>query len=275
MDNQINLGQNKFIIRLLNEGDVISSSDLINRVSKEMHSKRKDTYLHNKTPKEIKEYISNADNKMVGIFVLNENDEEEKLVAEMGYLVIDKYSSRDEDGDYLPNFNANAVVNEDIYYVGSVCVDSEFRGNHFFEIMLHFLEDETRESEKTHAVAMVDISNYYSMGVLLDNRYFLAQKTKDPDDKGDIVYLVKNLKKELKTYATSDIELTINEDSYERNLELLTSNGYVGCRFNRENKSIEFVYEISIRKDLGYTDEIRPVINRTVDNGSLEELAYV
>jgi len=287
MDNQTSSGKNKFRIRLLKEEDFMSASDLIGMVAEEMHSNGKDTYLHNKTPDKIKESILDADNKMVGIFLLGESGDEEKLVAEMGYFGVDKNSPRNENGDYLPNFNANAVANEDIYYVGSVCVDKNFRGNRFFERMLHFLEERNEEDllngiGKTNSVAMVDINNRQSLATLLEKGYMLVQKTIDPSDKGKIFYLIKDVSKDKETpFEGHDIKINMNDKNYEGKSKVLLENGFVGAGFNRENKSIVFKFGnnvlIGFGCDTHIEDEFQtstPILKTTNDEDYLGELAY-
>jgi len=245
--------------RLLTQNDVEQSFNLLNDVATEMHEQGHDTYIHSRTRKQLNEILTNKKNKIAGIFTLDKNGQELRLVSQMGYFGVNNNSKRDLTDGTLPNFLANNIPNEEISFIGSLCVAKDFRGQGLSQKMDSFLEN---KSQRRFSVVMVDTTNYKSFGHFLDTGFYLTQQTFDPEDNGKILYFVKDLQT---TFLDIEphIEISIKSPSYLKDMAYLLDTGNIGCGFNKETKSIAFTKRSDITEHFGTTPIIdaRPKIN--------------
>ncbi|MCV6599038.1 MAG: GNAT family N-acetyltransferase [Alphaproteobacteria bacterium] len=240
-----------FLMRELTLRDVEKSHNLLNLVAEEMKGKGKEEYIISKSKDKIAAIIDDDNNKMVGIFLLDEKRKEKQLVAEMGYFGVPEDSVRDESGDFLPNFNADAISNSELDYIGSVCVHPEFRGMGLFKDMDSFLEE---GSKRRYSVATVEITNYKSFGHFLDAGFLLTQTTVDPFDNANIFYLVKD-KEERFNFSINKknmIPVKVDESLYcEKIAKIKKDEEIIGSIFDKKTKTMWFSKSPELIEKLG------------------------
>lgn len=231
---------NLFLMRELTLRDVEASHGLLNLVAEEMKAKGKEEYIISKSEDKIAAIIDDDNNKMAGIFLLDEKRREKQLVAEMGYFGVPNDSARDESGDFLPNFEADAISNSELDYIGSVCVHPEFRGMGLFKDMDSFLEE---NSKRRYSVATVEITNYKSFGHFLDAGFLLTQTTVDPFDDANIFYLVKDKESRFNFSINKKnmIPVKVNDSLYSEKIAKIKKEPEImGSVFDKKTKTIWF-----------------------------------
>jgi len=238
--------EDNFKFRLLTVKDVKSSYRLLSDVFNEMDSDGHKDYILLKEENEVKANIIN--NKVAGFFFYDSQTRQEKLVAEMSYKSI----PLEEREDFIPNFKVSDSIVEDMDYIGSVCVDKNFRGLGLAKELNEFLE---KESNKQYSVATVALTNYKSFGCFLGQGFKLIGNTIDPFDEANILILVKDKERDFYFQPPENenegIWVSVDDDNYAEIMkEISDKKELVGYKFDKEKRAILFVQKNGLLKDL-------------------------
>lgn len=240
---------NGFVIKKLGLADVDTSFALLTQVAEEMKAEGHENYILPKSKEKISGIIADEQNLMAGVFLLDKNGQEGPLVAEMGYFGVDSNAPRDDTDGEIPHFAAENVPNEDVSLIGSVCVSKEFRGLGFFKKMDAFL---AKQVKARYFVSMTVPDNYKSFGHFLEAGFFLTQMAIDPLDNAEVFYFAKDSQHDMSDPQKAIIKVPIGARLYKQRLDALLEDGFVGCGFEKQTKSILFRKGTDVLSHFGY-----------------------
>jgi len=246
------VNKQSFAIRLLTKKDINSSYGLLKQVAKEMQQKGFEKFIIHKPKEKIEEIFTNPMDKMAGVFLLDENKNEIQLVAEMGYFSVADDVTRNETCKVLSSFHANAIKNNEIYIIGSVCVDPKFRGNGFFKILNNFLETFVKKENRVkYSVAAVEITNFNSLKAFLKDGFISSQIVLDSFDKTKF-WLLKKLDDNIKKFSEDEVfSLYIKDKDYKSKLTNIFAKEYIVFDFNNNSEELQFIKSSEIKEIIG------------------------
>ncbi len=176
---------NEIIFRRLEEQDVYAMYQLHLRTLDNL-KKGQECFLHRKTFNDFMRMVNNPDMQFIGGFV------GDRLACQSAVKYIN-HQNRDAN---LPDINLG-VGSDRIALFEQVAVDDEFRGNKLGTKMVQMRENIARRDGKDCAVTMVDLKNYFSYRSHLRDGFNIMQAAIDPEDSGKIIYVYKDLHKNI------------------------------------------------------------------------------
>ena len=181
-------------------------------------------FMHKKSFNDFVRMVKNPDMKFIGGFVGN------KLVCQAAIKFIND-KNRD---DNLPDIRLS-VTSEKIALFEQVAVNNDYRGNQLGTKMVKIRENIAREAGKDCAVTMVDLKNYFSYRSHIRDGFSITRATIDPEDNGKIIYVYKDLHKDIEFDESLNEEL--DADSLRINqVNDFAEKGYFINNFRKDSK---------------------------------------
>ncbi|MBO5443079.1 MAG: GNAT family N-acetyltransferase [Alphaproteobacteria bacterium] len=229
MSGRLMKNNQKYIIRHISSQDVADVYELHKVILANLRPGQ-ECFIHHKKMSDFQRMVDNPDNLFIGTFV------DGKLV---GYASANFVNENNID-DVLPDFALDYEPNR-IAVLEQASVNPEYRGNNLASIMNSVRQKVAyQQYHKKYAVTMVDIKNFYSYRNGFRNGMCITQATVDPDDGGHVIYMAKEIGKEVNfnvvqipqelSYAEMDIE----------NVSRLIEQGYVARGYDDSRQKVLF-----------------------------------
>ncbi len=229
INNQEVVGNNHFIIRRLNSGDVAAMSELSAQIYQHLGA-GEECFIHKHDQTYYQNIINTPDYEYIGVF------HGKNLIA-MSYLHICRNHS--DFCDEIPGCPRNFfnTPNDKLAAFGGDSVLPAYRGNSLNQIMISYRMERAASQDCQGVASIIDRHNHWNMPPYFNNGFSMIGTATDPSDNGKIAIMHHNLCREEKQ-TSHGIAVPFNRLNV---IDNLLAKGYIGGAYNPQTASISFV----------------------------------
>ena len=221
-----------YLMVLLNEKDIPQMLALQD-VALDALTPQEQTFLHHKTPEDLKKHFKYANNMVLGIV------HNGQLVAQS--MIVNPTPSHPNSG--MSDLKLD-VRPEKISTIMGVIVDPAYRGNKLMTVMVDEWLASAKADGRTHALAEVTVENHHSWSVFMKEGLQIKGIGHDDSDNSDVYnmhafvshLIKKRARGDFNKVARKTVKCGMNQLLPQKSL---LRQGYVGVGFDASNQNIE------------------------------------
>ena len=219
----------KFVVRMLSRTDVEDMSKLSSLIYSHLN-KGEECFIHKNSAEYYHQVFDNEDIMYIGAFVGS------KLVGMSYICVCDNEKKLESEIPNNPVKLFDTETNKLAVSLGGDCVHPSYRGNGLNQVMIQYRLNLAKAIGCTDAFSIIDRNNQWNMPPYFKNGFNMFACTIDPADGGKIALMHHNI-----TSKNNILKASIKVPySNFAQIDMLLSRGFIGCSYDKKDKTIEF-----------------------------------